>query len=407
MNEKQLFGLALGLMPPWFIEKIEFDPERKRLDLFLEFERGAKFPCPECTDGSPCPVHDTRERTWRHLDFFQHQAFLTAKVPRIQCPTHGTKQVAVPWARAGSGFTLLFEALALLLAGEMPVSGAAKVLGCHADSVWRILRHYVELAIQKADYSKARKIGVDECSREKGHVYLTTFCDLERSRVVFVSPERSTGVFDAFGAFLEERGFPQGQVTDLCMDMWEPYRMGAERVFPHAAVTFDRYHVMALMNGAIDAVRRIEVEEARELKHSRYLWLKNPENLTERQKAAMAGLSHTHLRTARAYQIKLVLQDLWKHTKRAAAEQHLRRWYYWATHSRIEQVVAVARAIKRHWQGILQFIESRITTGIVEGLNSKIKTAMKRAYGFKSFEYLRIVIYLVAGKLTLPSPTQN
>ncbi len=407
MDEKQLFGLALGLTPPWFIEKIEFDPSQKRLDLFLEFERGAKFPCPECGEGAPCPVHDTRERTWRHLDFFQHQAFLTAKVPRIQCPTHGTKQVAVPWARAGSGFSLLFEALTLLLAREMSVSGTARVLGCHPDSVWRILRHYVELAIRLADYSDVAKVGVDECSREKGHVYVSTFCDLEKSRVVFVSPERGSGVFDAFGRFLDGYGLPRDQVTDVCMDMWEPYRRGAERVFPRAAVTFDRYHVMTLMNTAIDAVRRQEVEGTLELKRSRYLWLTNPGNLTEQQRETMAGLSQTHLRTARAYQIKLALQDLWTHTTRAAADHHLRRWYFWATHSRIEQVVAVAKTIKRHWQGILQFIESRITTGIVEGLNSKIKTAMKRAYGFKSFEYLRIVIYLVAGKLYLPLPTRN
>ena len=407
MNEKQLFGLALGLQLPWFIDRIEFDPARKRLDLFLEFERGAKFPCPECGEGTPCPVHDTRERTWRHLDFFQHQAFLTAKVPRIQCPTHGTKQVLVPWAREGSGFTLLFEALTLLLAREMPVSGAAKVLGCHPDSVWRVLRHYVELAIQQADYSNVAKVGVDECSREKGHVYLSTFCDLERSRVVFVSPDRSASAFDGFGAFLEERGLARDQVTDIGMDMWEPYRLGAERVFPKAAVTFDRYHVMALMNGAIDAVRRLEVQEARELKHSRYLWLTNPQNLSKRQKATMAGLANTHLRTARAYQIKLALQDLWNHTTMEEAERHLRRWYFWATHSRIEQVVAAAKTIRRHWQGILLFIKSRVTTGIVEGLNSKINTAMKRAYGFKSFEYLRIVIYLVAGKLSLPLPTQN
>ena len=115
MDENQLFALALGLIPPWFIEKVSFDPEQKRLDLFLDFKRGSKFLCPECGSGEGCPVYDTTEKTWRHLDFFQHQAFLTARVPRIECPTHGVRLTNVTWARPGSGFTLLFEAMALLI----------------------------------------------------------------------------------------------------------------------------------------------------------------------------------------------------------------------------------------------------------------------------------------------------
>lgn len=107
------------------------------------------------------------------------------------------------------------------------------------------------------------------------------------------------------------------------------------------------------------------------------------------------------------YQIKLTLQRLWNHANRTEAEVFLKRWYFWATNSRLEPVITAAKTIKRHWDGVLQFVESRITTGIVEGMNSKIKTAMKRAYGFKSFVYLRTVIYLVAGKINIPLPTQS
>jgi transposase len=153
MDEKQLFGLALGLTPPWFIEKALFDPEQKRLGLFLDIKRGLKFLCPECGSGEGCPVHDTTEKTWRHLDFFQHQAFLTARVPRIECPTHGVRLTNVPWARPGSGFTLLFEALALLMCRQMPVAGVAKVMQANANTLWRLLTHYVEKAVEKADYS--------------------------------------------------------------------------------------------------------------------------------------------------------------------------------------------------------------------------------------------------------------
>jgi transposase len=407
MNEKQLFGLALGLTPPWFIDRVEFDPEKRRLDLFLDFERGAKFLCPECPGGDPCPVHDTNERTWRHLDFFQHQAFLTARVPRITCSSHGVRQVGVPWARPGSGFTLLFEALALLMCQQMPVAGAAKIMQAHANSLWRILSHYVDKAVDAADYSGVTQVGVDECSKQKGHQYITTFCDLKESRVVFVSEGRSSGTFRQFRSFLRDKGIDPTQITDLCTDMWEPYQMGAAKKFPDSAITFDRYHLMTLLNRAIDQVRRTEVRTLPLLRNSRWLWLKSRRELSPRQLANLERLSLLDSKTGKAHQIKLTLQRLWSYTDPAEAEIFLKKWYFWATHSRLEPIIAAAKTIKRHWKGLLQFVTSRITTGIVEGLNSKIKTAMKRAYGFKSFEYLRTVIYLVAGKINIPLPTQS
>ena len=406
MDENQLFGLALGLTPPWFIEKVSFDPGQKRLDLFLDFKRGSKFPCPECGSGEGCPVHDTTEKTWRHLDFFQHQAFLTARVPRIECPTHGVRLTNVPWARPGSGFTLLFEAMALLMCQQMPVAGVAKVMQANANTLWRLLSHYVDKAVEDADYSDVRDVGTDECAQRKGHNYITTFCDLEQSRVVFVAEGRRKDTVKRFGAFLDQREIPRKQVRNFCADMWEPYRLGITEEFPEATLTFDRYHVMTVFNRAIDLVRRKEVRSVPFLKKSRYLWLKNRGKLTVSQQSDLDWLTRMDCRTSKAYQIKLTLQRLWIHTDRADAEVFLKRWYFWATHSRMEPVIEAARSIKRHWQGILQFVDSRITTGIVEGLNSKIKTAMKRAYGFKSFEYLRTVIYLVAGKINIPLPTQ-
>jgi transposase len=407
MDEKQLFALALGLNEPWYIERIEFDPGKRRLDLFLEFKKGARFLCPECGsgDGELCSVHDTKERTWRHLDFFQHQAYLTARVPRVTCSTHGVHQVNVPWARAGSGFTLLFEALALCMAKEMTVAGLAKVMGCGEATLWRILARYVTETVAREDYSGLKALGVDECSKRRGHQYITTFCDLDASRVVHVEEGRDHTVFRGFVRFLEDHGVPGSQVTEICMDMWEGYLKGAQEELPHAEITFDRYHLMVLMNRAVDLVRRSEVKN-KWSRGARFLLLRNPETLTARQRSELERIKSLDSKTARAYHIKLALRRLWEQPTPEEAEKYLRQWYFWATHSRLEPVINVAKTIKRHWQGVLRFFTSRITSGIVEGLNSKIKTAMKRAYGFKKIEYLRTVIYLVAGKLNFPSPTQ-
>ena len=405
MEEKQLFEMALGISDPWTIERVEFDPERKRLDLILAFRRGSRFPCPEC-GATDCPVHDTKERTWRHLDFFQHEAYLTAKVPRVRCDTHGVRQVNVPWARPGSGFTLLFEAMALCMGRQMAVSAAAEILRCHADSLWRILSHYVAKAHEEQDLSGLKAIGVDECSKERGHQYLTVFADLDQSRVIHVAEHREIAAFHRLADDLASRSVDLDQIENLCMDMWGPYRIGAEEVFPGAAVTYDRFHVMMLMNRAVDAVRRREVKENAALQGSCYLWRKNPETLRASERERLWRIQALDTKTGRAYQIKLALQRVWTYKMREEAEAYLKRWFFWATHSRLQPVIDVAWTIRRHWRGVLNFVTSRFTTGVVEGLNSKIKTAMKRAYGFKAFRYLRTIIYLVAGKLTLPSPTR-
>ena len=127
MRDVELFGMALGLTEPWSVERTEFDAGARRLDLYLDFRRGAVFACPEC-GAAGCKAWDTTDLEWRHLDFFQHEAYLHARVPRVKCEGCGVKQVGVPWARSGSGFTLVFEALVLAMAKAMPVAAVARLV---------------------------------------------------------------------------------------------------------------------------------------------------------------------------------------------------------------------------------------------------------------------------------------
>ena len=155
MRDTDLFQLAFGLVPPWMVKAANFDAQARRLDIEIDFARGGRFPCAQCGKAD-CPVHDTAMQTWRHLDFFQHQAFLHSRTPRITCPDCGVKQIAVPWARAGSGFTLLFEALAMTLMTAMPVAAAARLMKEHDTRMWRVLHHWVEQARARADYAVNR-----------------------------------------------------------------------------------------------------------------------------------------------------------------------------------------------------------------------------------------------------------
>jgi len=402
MATNELFSLALGLEEPWHVTDFQFDPEKRRLDLTIDFKRGARFICPECSKPD-CTVHDTNTRTWRHLDFFQHQAYLTARVPRIQCPDCGVKQVVVPWARPGSGFTLLFEIFALLLSQQMAIAPLAVLLRVHPDSVWRILGHYVEQAVQDAKLGGLNQVGIDEVAQRKGHEYITVFGDLKQSRVVFLADTRESETIKAFADYLKSKQVPSEQIRHFCLDMWPAYLKGLEENFPKSQLIFDRYHLIAKANGALDKVRSEEAKEHVELKKTRYLWLKNGTNLSKKEKAKLTSLKQLNLKTVRAHAIVESLKEIWSSRDKKEAQFLLKKWYFWATHSRLEPIKEFAKTVKNHWDGVLNVFDCYITNGIIEGLNNKIKTAMKRAYGFKTFENLRTIIYLVAGKLALPT----
>jgi transposase len=214
------------------------------LELRIEFERGARFSCPEC-DRPGCPVHDSTEKTWRHLDFFQHQAFLTAKVPRVVCPEHGVRRVAVPWARPGSRFTLLFEALVMALVAEMPVNAVAGLIAEHDKRVWWILHHYVDRAHATQDVSLVSRLGVDETSSRHGQDYVSVFADLDGLGAIYATPGRGADTYERFVADLKARGGRAGQIAEVCQDMSERFLTGALEHLPDAEITFDRYHVKA------------------------------------------------------------------------------------------------------------------------------------------------------------------
>jgi len=211
MYNRQLFTAALGLQSPWEVVRIEFDPQGRRLDLHLDFARGSRFPCPE-GDEARCPVHDTEQKTWRHLDFFQHQAYLHARVPRITCPAHGVHQVKVPWARPESGFTLLFEALLMALVCQMPVRAAAGIVGEHDTRLWRVLHHYVEKARERSSHAGVSQVGIDDTSSRRGQDYVSLFVDIPRPRVLYATPGRDASTVGRFAADLTRpRRGPRGR----------------------------------------------------------------------------------------------------------------------------------------------------------------------------------------------------
>ena len=406
MDSESLFTAALGLIPPWQVLDIQFDLEKGRIDFKVGFSSGAKFSCPECGEAEQ-GVHDTRARTWRHLNFFQYQAFIHVDLPRVRCASCGkTKQVPVPWARSGSGFSLLMEALLVVLAKQMPVRAVGQLMGLHDGQIWRILDYYVEAARQREDFSSVQSVGLDETASRRGHNYISLFHDLDQKRLLFACEGRDKAVVAAFVKDLEAHGGQAENIDSVCIDMSKSYVAGVGEHLPNAEITFDPFHVMAIVNQAVDLVRRQEAKTEPLLKKTRYLWLRNEANRTQRQQEHFDSLPKSRLKTARAWQIKTLLQEIYQQCQTITdAEQALNQRYRWAIRCRLEPMKAAARTIRRHWDGILSWFDGHLNNGGVEGTNGLIQAAKARARGYGTVRHLITMAYLVAGKLIhLPAP---
>ncbi len=404
VRDTQLFQLALGINSPWFVAASDFDGERKRLDIEIDFKAGGRFPCPGCK-AADCPVHDTTRKTWRHLDFFQHQAFLHARMPRITCGSCGVRQVEAPWARPGSGFTLLFEALAMTLIVHMPVAAAARMLGEHDTKLWRVVHHYVEEALAELDLSALKRVCIDETAAKRGHNYITLFVDIDSRKVVFIAEGRGASTVAQFADWVDAHNSDASRIKEVCIDMSGAYIAGVTENFTEAEITFDKFHVMKLIGEAVDKVRRAETKSRPELKGSRYLWLTNDANLTAAQKAERGSLAKANLKTGRAWAMRLAFQDFYKERSRDWAEVMFDRWHSWARRSRLEPMKSVAATLMRHADGVLAWFDSRIANGLIEGINSLVQAAKAKARGYRSLRNLMAITYLVAGKLDIRLPT--
>jgi transposase len=404
MRDTDLFQLALGLVPPWMVKAANFDAQARRLDIEIDFARGGRFPCPQC-DRPDCPVHDTSMQEWRHLDFFQHRAFLHARTPRITCPDCGVKLINVPWARPGSGFTLLFEAFAMTLVTAMPVAAAARILRIHDTRLWRVVQHYVEKAVATMDLATLSRICIDETAARRGHNYITLFVDIDARKVVYVAEGRGAETVAAFADHVDAHNSDASRIKEVCIDMSAAYIKGVTDNLTEASITFDKFHAVKLVNDAVDKVRRAESKGRPELKKSRYLWLRNEPSLSADSRRQLATLTKLHLKTARAYQIRLAFQEIYEQPTEQWGALFLDRWYGWAIRSRLEPMQEAARTIKKHRDGILRWFDSRIANGLIEGINSLVQAAKAKARGYRSLRNLVAMTYLIAGKLDLKLPT--
>jgi len=398
MELNQLFQIALGINSPWYIDTVSLEDSNKILNIKLNFTVGSKFSCPSC--GSEYTAYDTVERRWQHLNFFNYCCYLTARTPRVKCTNcNKVSQVELPFARKGSGFSLLLECMMLQLAKIMPVKEVATMFNISDDRVWSVIHYYVPQAVKDNDWSEVKNIGIDETSRKKGHNYITTVTDLDTNKVIYSTIGKDASTVDRFKVELERRGLKTEQIENICSDLSPAFILGVKSNFPEANHVFDKFHVIKVVNKAVNEVRAKEAKANELVRKSKYSLLKNPENLTGNQKNKLESILAEYTQSGEAYKLKLAFQDMFKLADRHEAELYLTDWVTSAEDSKIVQMKKLAKSIKRHWDGILSWFDKKISNGKVEAINCGIQNLKRRAKGFKTLTNFQAIIYLVMGKL--------
>jgi transposase len=408
MDAKDVLALGLGVTPPWRLvdQRLNTDSQPHVLEILLEADRGAEFSCPEC--GRPCKAHDFKEFTWRHLNFFQHHCLITARVPRTDCPEHGVKRASVPWARDGSGFTLLFEQAAMSLVREMPVLAAARFIGITDKRLWRIVAYYVAKALRGLDLSSLKAFAFDETASKRGHNYVTVFIDADRKDdpVVFATPGKGKETVKAFKAFLKAHGGDAANVMEVVCDMSPAFLAAVAKEFPDAEVTVDWFHVVQLFTKAVDDVRKAERRQVQMPAAARWAVLKAHDGgkLTDKQAVALAELEAGDFLTAKAWRIKEKLR--W--VRRAETLQAARwRLSHFLRHARaqigdgplFEAVGKALETVEKHAERILERWRSTHSNARMEAMNGLFQAARARARGYRNTETFITMIYLIAAPL--------
>ena len=406
MRDTDLYGQILGIKSPWFVDNVELKIAEGQVDIHLAHQPGVLWACPECGKELTCRDH-AEERTWRHLDTCQLKTFLHARIPRVACPEHGVAQVSIPWAEPRGRFTLLMERLIIDVIKECStVTGACRLLDLSWDEAFGVMQRSVRRGLSRKQSRKVSYIGVDEKAFKKGHNYMTVVCDLMRGTVEHVAEERKAESLEEYYRTLSADQL--SAIKAVAMDMWPAYFQATRKWVPEAMrkIVFDRFHIMRHVLEAVNTVRKREHRGLLEhgdttLARSKYLWLYSAENVPQRAREHFDRLKGLQLKTARAWALKESLRELWDCHSLGWARQFWKRWYFWATHSRLGPMIAAAKLIARHLPNVLTYFAHRITNAVAEGLNSKIATVQKRACGFRNRDHFKIAVYFHCGGLNL------
>lgn len=395
----KLFEAALGIVPPWTVASVDFDESAKTLTVLIDFKPGSRFGV-SGHDGAH-PVHDTVTKSYRHLNFFQHECHLQVRTPRVKLPNGSVRLVEPDFAGRLNGFTLLFEAFILMLARQMPFAAVARIVGESPHRVLAVCQKYVQMACGLADYSEVKALAIDETSRARGHSYVTLAADADARRVLFVTEGRDAKTIAQLAEYLDDHGCPTENIAQASIDMSPAFIAGVTQHLPNARITFDKFHVIGHASTAVDQMRRIEQRTDKSLKGMRWTLLKDTAKLKPEAAADLDVLiaKMSVKRTARAWVYKEQLRAILDRKQINVVRAMLQRWCTCVMRSKVEPMKEVAKMVRSHLEGIVAWAQTRQTNGFLEAINGLFQAAKRRARGFTRIDTIKTVIFLIAGNL--------
>ena len=411
MKDTHLYEQILGLVAPWSVASVTM----KKEDRIIEVEvvcADQIWACPEC--GHRAHLHDRERRRWRHLDSCQFKTILVADVPRVKCPDHGTVTVKVPWAEKHGRFTALFERLAIDVMLECSITAAADLLDISWDEADGIKQRAVQRGLARKKPRIMRHLCVDEKSFAHGHDYATlVVCPggASSTTVEYIGDGRDVASLDRFWESLSHEQLMG--VEAVGMDMWEPYLISTRKHVPDAddKIVHDTFHLIRHLNEAVDLVRRQEHKILREqgddrLLGSKQLWMYGMENIPGKWQGRFDTLRAEKLKTGKAWMLKEFFRDIYGCQSAEEARHFFASWYQWACRCGLRPIIRAAKMFKRHLQRILTVFIHRLSNAVAEGINNKVQSLIKKAYGYRSRERFKTDIFFHCGGLDLYPITQ-
>jgi transposase len=374
--------------------------------VYIELDRigRRRLPCNKC--GERSRVRDRLlERRWRHVPLWGIPVTLLYEPCRVRCRNCGIKVEEIPWSLGKSPLSQPLGVVLAFWSRLLPWQTVGQLFGASWSTVRTAVRHAVDYGIQMREDDVVLHIGIDEISRRRGHIYHTQVYDLHGKRLLWSAEGRDA---DTLRRFFDQLGPERcARIQAVCCDMWAPYAEVVKEKVPQAIFVFDKFHIVRHLLNAVNDVRKAEAKELRKqgcelLTGTRYIWLKNPWNLTPRQSARLSDLEKLNLKVNRAYLLKETFCHLWTYKRKGWAKRFFNQWFWWATHSRLEPMRKFAWMIRKHIDGILAWFDVPIDNGATEAMNNNAKAVSHRARGYRTADTFSLALMHSLGKLPLP-----
>lgn len=383
---------------------VKIEGNKEGISIYIEKKLLRRLPCSSC--GTRSKARDRlKSRTWRHVPLWGIPVVIHYRPIRVKCKRCGIKVENIPWCKGKSSLTLPLVSVLATFAKLLAWEQVSNLFHVSWGTVRSSVNTAVEYGLEKRDLSNVRIIGIDEISRKKGHVYHTNVYDIVNKTLLWSGEGRKT---DTLNRFFDDMGDDFAKnLEGVCCDMWKPYVTVIEERAPQAVHVFDKFHLIRHLLNAVDKVRKEEVKrlektEDNPLKKTKYIWLKNPWNLTIKQKQTLGYIQKMNLKVSKAYLLKEAFREVWSCENRVDAEKYLKKWFWWATHSRIKPMRDFAWLLRRHERNVLSWFDLPIDNGSVEAMNNNAKEISHRARGYRTEKTFTLAMLHCMGDLQMP-----